>query len=78
MWPQHFWWGGMWIFPLLMLIVMIVALFLFAGRGIGFCGVRHHRADASGESALDIAKKRYAKGEITKREFEELKNDLAG
>lgn len=78
MWSQYCWWGGMWVFPLLMLIMMIVGLFLFAGRGMGFCGARSLRTDASGESALEMAKKRYAKGEITKQQFEELKRDLAG
>ena len=35
-------------------------------------GVKHE----AGETALDILKKRYARGEITKEQYEQMKKDL--
>ena len=79
---QTMWWpmSGMWIFPLMFFAVIIFAVFMFAGR----CGARppwsgpgrHHSEGGESESALDIVKKRYSKGEITRDEFEQMKKDI--
>jgi putative membrane protein len=56
--------GGMWLFWLILLVVMIMLFKLFVSPA------------KDTESAMDILKKRYAKGEITKEQFEEQKKSL--
>jgi putative membrane protein len=64
------WFGG--IFMVVVWIVVIVGI-VFLIRWL----VQSSRGGAgSGESALDILKRRYAKGEINKKEFEQKKKDL--
>jgi len=74
-WPGMMGWGGGmgWPWPMMFIfwIVVIAGIVYFvrsasAGRGRG----------SSVESALDILKKRYAKGEINKDEFEKIKKDI--
>lgn len=73
--------GGWWIiFPILGFCIMLTFMFMMMRRG-GFWsdrsqpwGGRNQGQDS--ESALDILKKRYAKGEISKKEFDQMKKDL--
>ncbi len=82
MWTENFWGSGMWIFPMLMMIIMLFIVSRIFGRGGGFKppwsqdSDKHHIEGKGSGSALDILKKRYAKGEITKEEFEEMKREL--
>jgi putative membrane protein len=63
--------GGMWILWLIFWILILVGLALLIKYLWEGAGVR-----AGHESALEVLKKRYARGEISKEEFEEKKKDL--
>jgi putative membrane protein len=77
--PEHFWWSGMWIFPLVVLTVMLVMVYLMFGRGRPpWRDSPRYREPGSGpETALEILEKRYARGEIKREEFVEMKKDLS-
>lgn len=70
--------GGMWIFPIIGITLVLVVLYLIFRQGntgppqVG-SDPSHGTAE---ESALDILKTRYAKGEISKDEFEQMKKDI--
>lgn len=74
-WGWHMWWGawgvGMLLFMLLfwaLIIVGIVALVRWAfGKGGG---------PAPGGRALEILKERYAKGELTREQYQAMRRDL--
>ena len=73
MWIDHMSWGGMWMmFPMTIFLVLLILVPLFVWRGTRFDNSRKET-----ETALDILKKRYAKGEISKEEFEQIKKDIA-
>ena len=72
--PENFFSSGMWIIPLVMMIICIFIFRSFMSKGKFF---GKDQADSStGESALDILKKRYARGEISKTEYESMKKDI--
>lgn len=56
-------------------LFMILGLVLLIALAVWL--LRRPRADGQGgETALDILKKRYARGEISREEFERMKQDL--
>lgn len=68
--------GGMWmffhfLFWLLVVIGVILLIVWVVRQTSGREGGR------GGETALDILKKRYARGEISKEEYERMKDDLS-
>lgn len=75
---MHGWgWGGHWI-GMVLWWVLIFGVIAFAFRGFSgrCCGKNYVHRDMSGRSAVDILKERYAKGEITKEEYQDMKNNL--
>ena len=65
------WWGMGWIFMIVILGILILCLIFLIRWLLGMTKVSRGE-----ESALDILKKRYARGEIDKEEFEQKKEDL--
>jgi putative membrane protein len=65
------WWGMGWIFMIIFWGLIVVGLILLI-RHL----VRISKGGKAEESALDILKKRYARGEINKEEFDQKKKDL--
>jgi putative membrane protein len=60
-------WFGMGFWWILVIVAVGVVVALAARRG--------ERAPG-GESALDVLKRRYARGEVNREEFEQMKRDL--
>lgn len=71
------WWG---MFPMVVMGIAVVLIILFLGRGRReppcWRGVDGDQEGGQAETPLDVLKKRYARGEITKEEFEQIKKDI--
>ena len=66
--------GGMWfgwIFWIIIVVAVVWAVIQFSSRN-----QQNPPGNKPVESPMDILKKRYARGEITKDEFERMKKDL--
>jgi putative membrane protein len=66
------WWmlfGSVWMVVFWGLIIWAIATVF--GRG-------EKSAPSGGESALEIAKRRYAQGELSREQFEQVRRDISG
>ena len=69
--------GGMFLW-IILLIVIGVGAYFFIQHQKKKGQTPTQQTTTQNESHLDILKKRFAKGEITKEEFEKMKKDLEG
>jgi putative membrane protein len=76
MWYMHDgmgWWmvfGGVWM---IIFWGAVIALIVWGIKRL----TRHSEAEFNKGNPVDIAKERYAKGEITKAQYEQIKKDLS-
>ena len=79
-WMNNNYYGGMWGFGPLSIIFMILWWVFIIAVIIGVIRwlVRggHHRKWQNEKSPMEILKERYAKGEITKDEYQEVRKEL--
>lgn len=69
------WWGMGWVFMIVFWAFVIIALIFLIRWLAGQSGSRSQQGQGR-DSALEILRQRYAKGEIDKEEFEQKKKDL--
>jgi len=70
-WPHFMPFGGLFFWLLIILAVIVLIAVISKSRRSGAA-----ESSASRETPLDILKKRYTRGELTKEEFEQMKQDL--
>jgi len=79
MWYMHDGWGWWMVFGGVWMLLFWIAIIWLVIWGIR--SVVRHRDSKSGTAEkhdpLEIAKERYAKGQISKEEFDQIKRDLS-
>lgn len=72
---DHLWWGGGFLMMILW-TVLLIAILIWIFKTIQNRSSRDTSTDLKQETSLDILKKRYARGEISKEEYDRIKKDL--
>ncbi len=74
-WHYGGWWAGLGILLMIVFWGLIIWLIVWAIRRSGAGSVSG--SNQVQQTPLEIAKTRYARGEITKEQFEQIKKDLS-
>ena len=83
-WGDYGWgmgYGLGWLFMIIFWALVILGPIVLVILGVIYfvkliAGISDRKGGTKDETPLDILKKRYAKGELTKEEFEKIKDDL--
>lgn len=77
-WGMHPLWGmwGAWGFGMMLMMLVFWGL-IIVGLVLGIRWLVSQGRESGSDTALDILRQRYARGEIDKEEFEARKRDLA-
>lgn len=68
--------GGMWFMPVLMIVFWGLVIWGIVALVRGVASPSNTVSSNQSDSALEILRKRYARGEVSKEEFEEKKKDI--
>ena len=67
----------MWSMPIMMLVCAALSLAFLVALGFGVWWLVRQMRPGHRDAALDVLRERYARGEITRDEFETRRRDLA-
>ena len=74
-WGMHPWMWGAWGIGMMFMMLLFWVL-VIVGLIVGIRWLLGQRREPQGDSALEILRQRYARGEINKDEFEARRRDL--